>query len=190
MANHCYFEMRVKGTKANCEEFFQAMKGEGKYSGDKWENQGVGRVFDVDLINEGNTESDGYYFLSGDCAWSIETAMRNPNNPNNIAELSEHLELTIEAFSQEEGLQFMEYFCIENGEVTKDEVEDWVSIYFEDWVTEDNMGEQWDENILPNGSLAEELGRRYGITRENFIDHMNEDSLEAGGFPFAYITVV
>ena len=172
MANNCDFGMKVKGIKSNVEAFVRAMQWEGEYA-----EQGVGRIYYCDVI-ESNAQDDNVWVfdLCGDCAWSIWTAMRNAENPNNIEALSKRLNLMIEVISEEPGVGFMEHFAIDNGEILCDDCIDWTSICIDE--IEDDEEEFW-ENY--GAELAKE-----GITRDNYMDYVVDDYINIGGIEWDY----
>ena len=171
MANDCGYGMKVKGNHANVEEFIRAMRWEGEY-----EEQGIGRVFSCDVSIICKEDDVCIYDLFGDCAWSIWSAMRKANNPNNIEALSKKLNLTIEVFSEEPGIGFMEHFAVENGKVLCDDCIDWTSICIDEM--EDDEEEFWE-------NYGEELAKE-GITRENYEEYVQDERIDIGGIKWEY----
>lgn len=169
MANCCSYGMRIKGDKVNVEEFIRAMKWEGEY-----EEQGTGRVYDCDVYDE--YELDGKYVVqcNGSCAWSVLSAMRQFDNENNIEQLSARLNLIIEAFSEECGLQFMEHFAIDSGAVLCDDCIDW-TCYCIDEIEEEDFWEEYGEDLI-----------KAGITKDNYMDYVIDDRISIGGIEWDY----
>ena len=165
MANNAYYEMKVVGRQDNVEAFVRAMIWE-----DEYEQQGAGRVFSCEVYEQGESNNGYYVLLSGDCAWSIQSAMRVANNPNNIEKLSKKLELSIEAYCEEGGFEFQEHFLVVNGEVEIDECIDWSEIDVEDIdeIEDDFWQQDW---VVASG-----------ITKENAKEHAVDGYVSIGGY--------
>ena len=166
MANNAYYEMKVTGRQDNVEAFVRAMCREGEF-----ENQGAGRVFDCDVYEQGECDNGYYVLLSGDCAWSILSAMRVENNPNNIEKLSKRLNLSIEAYCEENGFEFQEHFLVVNGEVELDECIDWSEIDMES--IDEYEDDFWQQDWVVSS----------GITKENAKEQAVDGFVRLGGYP-------
>lgn len=166
MANYCDYYMIVKGEAAHVEEFIRAMSWEGEY-----ENCGVGRVYDCDVI-EKDTDLDGLTFavLTGNCAWSIISAMRIESNENNIEKLSARLNLAIEAYSSECGCEFQEHYCVINGVIQCDDCIDYTEICIED--LEEIGDDFWEQSWIVDA----------GVTKENAMEYAEDDWIKIGGY--------
>lgn len=165
MANNAYYEMKVVGRQDNVEAFVRAMRWEGEY-----EQQGAGRVFSCEVYEQGESNNGYYMLLLGDCAWSVESAMRVLNNPNNIERLSEKLECQIEAYCEECGCEFQEHFLVVNGEVEIDECIDWCEINVED--VDECEDEFWQQDYVVAS----------GITKDNAKEHAVDGYVSIGGY--------
>lgn len=164
MPNYAYYEMKVLGKQDNVEAFIRAMKWEGEY-----QEHGVGRVSYCEVYEKGESD-DGYYAcLSGDCAWSILSAMRLKDNPNNLEKLSEKLNLFVEAYSEEPGCAFQEHFLVKNGKIEIDECVEFEEITLDE--LEDVNDEFWSH-----------YGSKYGLTKENASDFAIDDIIRLGGY--------
>ena len=165
MANNAYYDMKVVGRQDNVEAFVRAMIWE-----DEYEQQGAGRVFSCEVYEQGESNNGYYVLLSGDCAWSIQSAMRVPNNPNNIEKLSKKLELSIEAYCEEGGFEFQEHFLVVNGEIEIDECIDWCEIDVED--VDECEDDFWQQDWVVAS----------GITKENVKEHAVDGYARIGGY--------
>lgn len=166
MANTCYFDMLVKGTKENCKEFLNIMKGT--------HERYFGRV---EFGYPQETDYETHYEIStdGECAWSVVCTMVESvsycdrNTPSTtLLEESKLLDLDIEVYSSEASMEFAEHYHYKNGEVLAEECVD----YFEYF---------WDKDEFPT---LEEFNDYYGtsFTTKDFYD----DLAIAGGFPNAW----
>lgn len=138
MANYCNYVMKITGRKENVEELIDMMKWQGKYEG-----QGLGRIYDCweDDIEE-ITEEFVAAQVSGNCAWSVLTAMRNYNGRTpSLESESERLGLVIEVYSTETGMGFQEHCMIDKGYVVFEECLD----YEEHWIDEFDTLEEYNE---------------------------------------------
>lgn len=138
MPNYCFYEIRVKGSKQNVDNFKNIIK----Y---KNEQEHFHRVFEFTEYSY-EEMADGSYQLEGcgDCAWSVEHCFlnSNPSRPTltNLQEVSKNHNLQIEIIGEELGCQFAEHYCYINGECfayesrefysikTKDDPEEYVTV--------------------------------------------------------------
>lgn len=170
MANICMIDVSVKGVEASVKEFIRAMKWQ-----DEYKDCGVGRIFEVFEIDE--FAWDGLYYakLGCDCAWSVKSAMRNKSNLNNLEAISERLGLTIEIFSREPGIGFMEHFVVENGNVLVDDCFDYYECdidLFEDGLKDGCIGDDfWEQDFI----------KEAGMTKENYMEFQRDGYIEVGG---------
>lgn len=163
MANNCYYEMHVSGERKAVHEFVRAMKWMGEYA-----EQGVGRVYSCDKFDIDDGQGDGYAIgLSGDCAWSILSAMRDDSNPNNIQKLSERLGLEIEAYSSEYGIGFEEHVYINKGDVEVNECVDAYEVCVDD---------------IDDETFNSDEFKKKGITKDNYMDYEEDGWIQVGGF--------
>ena len=130
MANHCDFIMQITGRRENVEELIDMLKWQRKHK-----DEGLGRVYECweDDIEELNEEFISAQ-VSGYCAWSVLTAMRNYGGryPSLESE-TERLNLLVELYSSESGMGFQEHCMIDKGEVVIDECVDYEEHYVEDY---------------------------------------------------------
>lgn len=170
MANICYVDVSVKGTEVNVKEFIRAMKWQ-----DEYKECGVGRIYEVFEIDEFAWDGEYYAKLGCDCAWSVKSAMCNISNPNNLEKISKRLNLTIEIFSREPGIGFMEHFVVENGTVMCDDCFDYYECDIDEFEAMMNSGELgddfWEQDFVVEA----------GMTKENYNDFERDGYLEIGG---------
>lgn len=181
MPNYCNFEMKVTGTKENVEEFIRVINAD--YYIDKDGHcdcdRHFWRIFEADVFKESFENNYGYIKIDGYCAWSVYSCMcdgedtYNEISPNgggtSLQKESEILNLTIEVFSVEPGLEFVEHFLFINGK--------WV-------INECVEYKEYDTLEFEN---VKELNAEYGtnFTQEEFEEN---DVLYIGGIPWIYDT--
>ena len=169
MANNCWYDLSVKGTEENVKAFIRAMKWQDEYA-----DCGVGRVFECDIIDEFAWRGEYYAKISGDCAWSVKSAMCQAYNENNLEAISQRLNLTIEVFSEEPGIGFMEHFAVENGSIMVDDCFD----YYECDIDEFEM-------LMNNDELdyffEQDFVKEAGMIKENYMEFMHDGYIEVGG---------
>lgn len=119
--------------------------------------------------------------FEGGCPWcgyrSVHETDAETSNAKTFTTLSKELNLTIELFVS--GDEFMEHFIIKNGVVIKEEAEDIVELYFEDYdMTTDNG---IDEFLDEHSSTLESAGYK-NVTREDVREMMkgNYDGISKG----------
>lgn len=129
MPNYCDYEMKIKGTKKNCQEWLSRMN-------DYEKENHFWRIFDADIVDEDGTENNYEMTICGDCAWSLESCCRASGYSNGV-DLFEvntrELNLIMEAWSTEPGMAFQEHYIYNNGECQSDECIE----YNEYWYDED-----------------------------------------------------
>ena len=177
MANNCFYQMRVVGDKReNLEKFFRAMNWEGEYK-----ESGVGRVYDCDMLDDIELRADGLYemTLAGDCAWSVQCAMIKGvtrDFPNGLPAQSERLNLDIEVYSEECGLEFQEHHLFKKGEHLISDCVDWYDIDLEGH--EDDV--EYVNELIDDYKIAEH------IKTGNYKDYVEDGYLRVGGFEWKY----
>ena len=124
MANICHFLMKIAGKEANVQEFIRMLQWKDAYA-----NAGLGRVysFEVDTDTMEASPGDGKLCAiegAGDCAWSFKTAIQDFQN-RSLLEETNRLDLVIEAFSSEPGLEFQEHVLIDRGKLLLEECVDY-----------------------------------------------------------------
>ncbi len=169
MANNCYYEMKIKGLRSDCEEWVRRMKREGK-------SNDFCRIFSVDTFEEGTCDGLYYMMLCGDCAWSLDTCCRASGYPgvDLFSINTKELNLTMEAYSEECGESFQEHYVYINGECVTDKCVDWKEYYWDksDYKTFEEYKHDLD---LPN-YITENLFNEDGYYHEggfgdwNFFD--------------------
>lgn len=165
MPNYCAYDMRIKGTKENVYTLIDYLKSGYSHEDGIWESEAdhhFFRVFEANHEKEtdevlGNGEIVANVF--GDCAWSVYSCMFEGDHAYytqwqekakvfkaiTLPKASEKLGLTIEVYSKEPGIGFMEHYLIENGEILiddchndyreiEDENGDWVETGGVEWI--------------------------------------------------------
>lgn len=157
MANNCFYEMKIKGSRESCNKWLQRMK---SYD----EPSHFYRMFEVYVDDEYGTESEYCMQLSGDCAWSLESCCRASGYSNGIdlfAENTEELNIVMEAYSTEPGIGFQEHYIYNNGQCEAEECVDYTELY-------------WDKDDFPS---FDDFKKEY-----NLEDDISEDDLDEGEY--------
>lgn len=127
MPNYCWYSMKVVGQKDDCEAFVDRLI---NYDSPNhfW------RIF---CANVDGREDEGEVvslYITGDCAWSLETCCRASGYSNGVDLFSintEDLNLKMEAYSREPGMCFEEHYIYDNGECVVDQCEE-IDVYWWD----------------------------------------------------------
>lgn len=124
MPNMCGFDMKIAGPEKAVQELVYMLQQKNPY-------YSLGRVFSFDL-DESQTENGpkGTDYIAvqgfGDCAWSVNSAMRQEFHPDRSLESeTKRLGLVVEVFSSEPGFRFQEHVLIDKGDVLVDECPDY-----------------------------------------------------------------
>lgn len=140
MANNCFYQMQVTGKEDNLNTFV-------KWMTDRYpcHEKMPGRIFSCDEY--GDREAYGEYIsatLSGDCAWSIRSAMMERDF--GIEQASRELSLALDIYSEELGMEFQEHIIIVCGDVIKNECVDYEEICLYDDLCENELGTYHPDN--------------------------------------------
>ena len=172
MANYCYYTMMATGEEENIDTLIKMLKWEGMFK-----DNGLGRIYEVCEMNRKEI-ADGLVSvtLTGDCAWSVLTAMRDVDNIKlfrSIEDASRQLDLIIEIFSEESGFGFQEHLLIVKGEVIVDDSVDYEEHYVEEFDTIEQYNEEFEtdftEDMIVDGYIY--IGG-YGDDYCNFSNHL------------------
>lgn len=145
MPNYCNYEMHIKGRKEACKEFRKMMV---DYNLPKhfW------RVFEADIVEESGSEEEYVMHIAGYCAWSVYSCMFEGKHTyaedfggTSLQKESERLQLEIEVYSEEPGLQFMEHYYFNNGEELINEEIKWECHYYDE--DEYESFDEWLEDV-------------------------------------------
>lgn len=130
MPNNCFYDMIVRGSSNDIDTFHRVMT---DYDFDRhFFRVFSAEIYDKNVLDNGLTEVR----ISGDCAWSVHTCMRNEgigcyaSDPCNsrvatgLEEESKRLNLEIEIYSEEYGMGFEEHYHFKNGETITNECRD------------------------------------------------------------------
>lgn len=121
------------------------------------------RIFDVYFVDEGESDGKFYSIATGDCAWSVyncmfdgahtyyaenvESSDLRQEHSTTIPILSQELDLDIEIYSTEIGMEFAEHFLVEKGKIIKDECFRYEEIYKEDYPDKSEMEKKVEREI-------------------------------------------
>ena len=166
MANNCYFEIRIKGSKKSCDAWVKRMK---SYE----ETNHFYRIFscDVYLSEYVDKAKDEYVMeMCGDCAWSLESCCRQSGYSGGIdlfAVNTAELNLKMEAFSEETGMCFQEHYIYEYGVCKKE-----ICVPFYEYFFDENL---W--------TCFEDFKSEYKLPKElKEIDFDENGLCRVGGF--------
>lgn len=162
MSNYCYYEMKLRGKRSDCEKWVRRMR---SYD----EPHHFYRIFSADVFEEGGDDADYHMKISGDCAWSLESCCRASGYSNGIdlfAINSAELNIKMEAYSQECGLCFQEHYVYDKGICATSECVDWESLYYD----------------RDEYTSFDEFKNEYDIPEYVTEDDLNDGYYERGGF--------
>lgn len=123
MANSCYFNLKVAGDGAKCVEFYKMLESEETWA-----------IEEVELHSIGAENGCFFMEFSGECKWSVLSAMdkrEDRTNERTLKQESKRLGLEIEVYSTENGVGFAEHIWYRNGEVLEDECVDYREFYWD-----------------------------------------------------------
>lgn len=111
MANDCWYDMKIKGKKENCQKWIKKME-------DYNEPNHFWRFFNVNIYTEWEEDDQYCYRITGDCAWSIESCCRSGYTDGvDLLEInSRELDLEVEIYSEEPGFDFAEHYIYDKGD--------------------------------------------------------------------------
>ena len=155
MANDCYFEMKIKGTRRDCEAWVKRMM----YSS---EPNHFYRVYSADVYDYiVNGDENWQMFICGECAWSLFACSHNniAEDEDLFAVNTKELNLVMEAYSSEPGVGFQEHYIYDHGECKVSEEVDYAEYYyaedefdsFDDFKAEFSLPESLTEDDLDDG---------------------------------------
>ncbi|MGL5714337.1 MAG: hypothetical protein ACRCX2_15055 [Paraclostridium sp.] len=168
MPNYCNFSIGVVGKREKADKLAEYLKAD--YDKPKH----FYRVFDADITAGYELEGDKVaYIISGNCAWSVYSCMFEgeytyySSSRKNVLETeaqnitgttlpieSKELELDIEVFSSEPGMEFMEHYIISNGVIKVDDCVHWSEGYDEDTDTyTPEGGLEWEFSIFDDSKI-------------------------------------
>ena len=156
MANNCWYDMHVCGTRESLDEFWHVLQ-------DYDYPRHFYRVFSAEKYDSYQNK-DGTFTdcISGDCAWSVRSCMtiapvgtyaKGDRETDTSLQLeSQRLGLKIEVFSAETGVGFQEHYRYENGVEIANEETDYGEFEFEPSEYEgDSVSEKFESFLKENG---------------------------------------
>ncbi len=177
MANNCLFDARISGKKKNVEEFIKMLQHKDEYKAD-----GLGSVFSCEIADDmvlelANDEDIISVDVFGDCAWSINSAMRN-KHCRNLESETKRLNVVFEAYSSEPGCQFQEYVLVDRGQVLRDDCVDYEEYWVQEYDTIEEFNEEYDKNFTEDmvndngdvciGGFGDQYGQFEYFKKEHF----------------------
>ena len=189
MANICEYTMRIRGKGKDLQKFVAYLSADYSISHDDkkaWcsSEHHIGyRVFDVwgseELLFIEN-EQEATIEIYGDCAWSLVTCLMDDEVSGylkqnrerdpyvwSLKEASANLNLDIEAYSRECGMEFAEHIFYKLGAIIIDECVDYMEVCIEDYETY--------EDFLNDSELDEEIKKSISKTRFDETRHHGSD---------------
>lgn len=159
MANNCFYMMHIKGDKNAIDEFVGMMK-DGK----------MGRFFSV----EAEMDSDHEAIVSGDCAWSLSSAvlltgtkrLEEPAFLNKMRRLG----LSIEAYTADEVAGFEEHFVFDKGVIAIKETTDLATYAAR------NLSEKDLQNIA----------KEHHATTDAVVASIDDEVVQIGGYDWIF----
>lgn len=176
MANDCFYSMKVQGKPENVEDFLQMIQVNYAYDdngncynpsdNNKPVERHLWRVFEAYLNDDCTEDGIRTITVDGNCAWSVYCCMcegeytyQTQNQGlkgTTLQKESERLQLTIEVFSEECGMCFMEHYVFVNGECKVDDCVDWYEYCTSDYDTVEEMNEDCDTDFTQEQFEAED----------------------------------
>lgn len=149
MANSCDYELRIQGSKKDCEEFRKIINYE--KDGEQFH-----RIFSTDLVYEDGDDESHRMTFAGDCAWSALCSFQSEHAKDDgkitLAEACEKYHLEAEIWTAEPGCEFAEHFQFdENGDEIFNECYDYKEKYNEkekDWEVTEKPEDFYQFNIF------------------------------------------
>ncbi len=178
MADNCYYQAKIIGYKKNALELVDMLQRTGKYK-----ESGLGRVYDCDMYDidpeDAGDDDEVEVYISGDCAWSVKTAMRSSDVSPSLETEADRLNLIIEIYSSEPGVGFQEHVLINFGDVLIDDCVDYREYDFSDFAFREELAEYCKANfgedsfneetaIMPIGGFGDKFGRCDSFSKEDF----------------------
>lgn len=159
MAENCFYMMHIKGDKNAIDEFVGMMK-----------NGEMGRFFSV----EAEMDSDHEAIVSGDCAWSLSSAvlLTGTNRLEEPAFLNKmrKLGLSIETYAAEEVAGFEEHFVFDKGVIA--------------------IKERTDLATYAAGNLSEEdiqnIAKEHNATTDAVVASIDDEVVQIGGYDWIF----
>lgn len=156
MANNCYFDMKVIGSKRNIKIFYEALPA---YTDKDLTIAAQDLNADEDKIIEA--------YICGDCRWSIYSSMVDKERGYFLPAKTKELRLKVEVFSEESGMGFQEHFVFNQGTIEISEWEDYAEYWLGDFETKEQAEEELETKIL-DVEWQKQLVVRGGFDNWNF----------------------
>lgn len=106
MANICWFELRIRGSKKNCYDMLTT---------DIETN-----CYEFDVMEERGTDDDYMMYISGECRWSVTDSLINvKEGQDTLADTAKKFQLELEICSIDESQEVQEHFHYKGSEMIK-----------------------------------------------------------------------
>ena len=163
MANLCWFEMRMRGTKANCYAML---------------NSGI-PCYDAYVKAENGTENDYMMYVRGECRWSVTSSMVDVDEEETLAAKAAKYQLELEVCGLDESEEIHERFHYKGDKVIKvNNLAQCLPV----WGVEDGEFELTEEDLQKYRKVEE--ADMY-VLKEEFAEHFRFDyELDEAVFDF------
>lgn len=105
MANICTFEMRIRGTKENCEKMI---------------NSDI-PCYELYSVDEKGNDNDFMVYLEGECRWSVTGSMVNTDDGETLAAKAAKFNIELEVFGYDKSEpEWIEHYHYKGAEVLKE----------------------------------------------------------------------
>lgn len=105
MANICTFEMRIRGTKENCEKMI---------------NSDIS-CYELYRVDEKGTDSNYMIYAEGECRWSVTGSMVNTDDDNTLAAKAAAFDIELEVFGYDMSEpEWIEHYHYKGAEVLRE----------------------------------------------------------------------
>lgn len=173
MANECYVNMMVKGTKDNIAEFIKRLDANYNYTNNVFDHKphfwGVYHIVDEHEEKFDEKTDLAIHNIYLYCKWSIYSSLLGhdhsyyadgkkreesgqPNYGTCLEESTKELDLDVELISEEAGMGFMEHIRVTKGDITIDEIyNNYIEVIIDHYKTFDEFKED-----IPAASLTKE----------------------------------
>ncbi len=106
MANVCSFEMRIRGTKENCEKMIDS---------------DMPSCYEFYRVEEQGTDNDYMVYLAGECRWSVTGSMVDTDEDNTLKAKAEKFNIEMEVFGYDiSEPEWVEHYHYKGAEVIKE----------------------------------------------------------------------
>lgn len=153
MANICWFEMRMRGTKANCYAML---------------NSDI-PCYDAYVSAENGTEEDYMMYVRGECRWSVTASMVDVEPTETLAAKAARFQLELEVCGLDESEEVQERFHYKGDQTIKvNNLPSSVPV----WMVDDGECELSEEDLLKYNKIEE---HNMYVLKEEYMEHFTYD---------------